>query len=121
MKAISIKQPWLALIMSGEKTLEIRSWRTNVRGDVLLCASVAPKILDLPTGQALCIATIINCRQFLPDDAKKSCCDYSPGLFAWELSNIRPIAPFQVKGKLNFYQVELPPGLQIYDHQHIDQ
>ena len=51
MKAISIRQPWLELIIRGEKTLEIRSWRTNIRGDVLLCASAAPKILDLPNCQ----------------------------------------------------------------------
>ena len=121
MRAISIRQPWLELIMRKEKTLEIRSWATNIRGDVLLCASAAPKLLGLPTGQALCIANIANCRPFLPEDSEKACCDYAPNLYAWELSNVRPINPFPVKGKLNFYQVELPPGLQIYDRLCIDQ
>lgn len=119
MNAISIKQPWLELIMRGEKTLEVRSWRTKIRGDVILCASAAPKLYDLPTGQALCLVEIVDCRPFLPADIKKACCDYTPDYFVWELANIRTIKPFPVKGKLNFYQIQLPPGLQIYAHPRI--
>lgn len=109
MKAISIKQPHISRIIRGEKTLEIRSWPTKVRGDVLLCASASPKIDGLPVGQALCIAEIVNCRPFGKKDAEKACCKYEPGYFAWELSNIRIIKPFPVKGKLNFYQVDHQP------------
>ena len=38
MKAITIKQPWATLIMSGVKRFEFRSWKTNFRGDVLIHA-----------------------------------------------------------------------------------
>lgn len=38
MKAISIKQPWASLIVSGLKDIENRSWKTNFRGRVLIHA-----------------------------------------------------------------------------------
>lgn len=117
MNAISIRQPWIELIIRGEKTLEVRSWRTKIRGDIILCASAAPKMYDLPTGQALCIANIVDCRRFLPSDAKKACCDHVDDFYVWELANIRAIQPFPVKGRLNFYQIQLPLGLQIYDRR----
>lgn len=118
MNAISIRQPHIELIMRGKKTLEVRSWRTKIRGDVLLCASAAPKMYNLPTGQALCIVNIIDCRLFLPADVKKACCDHINDFYVWELANIRKIQPFPVKGRLNFYQIQLPPDLQIYDRLH---
>lgn len=106
MKAISIKQPWASLIASGEKTLEIRSWQTKVRGDVLLCSSANPKIKGLLSGYALAVAEIVDRRPFMRKDAKLACCGYEPGLYAWELTNIRKIKAFPVKGKLGFFHIE---------------
>lgn len=40
MKAITIKQPWASLIVSGLKDIENRSWKTNFRGRVLIHASM---------------------------------------------------------------------------------
>ncbi len=39
MLALSIRQPWAALLVSGRKTIEIRKWQTAVRGRVLIHAS----------------------------------------------------------------------------------
>lgn len=39
MKAISIRQPWAWLILFGGKTIENRTWRTHLRGRVLIHAS----------------------------------------------------------------------------------
>lgn len=39
MKAISLWQPWASLIMTGAKTFETRSWATNYRGPLVICAS----------------------------------------------------------------------------------
>jgi ASCH domain len=36
--ALSIKQPWAALLVSGRKTIEIRKWPTAIRGRVLIHA-----------------------------------------------------------------------------------
>ena len=43
MKALSIKEPWATLILEGKKTIETRTWKTNYRGEILLCASKNPK------------------------------------------------------------------------------
>lgn len=40
MKAITIKQPWASLIVSGLKDIENRSWKTNFRGRVLIHAGM---------------------------------------------------------------------------------
>lgn len=44
MKVLTIKQPWAALIIDGQKDIENRSWATKVRGRVLIHAG---KFVDL--------------------------------------------------------------------------
>ncbi len=39
MKTLSIKQPFAELVVSGRKSIEIRSWATNYRGEFLVHAS----------------------------------------------------------------------------------
>ena len=45
MKALSVKQPWASLIASGKKSLEIRTWRTDHRGPLLIVASRTGKFV----------------------------------------------------------------------------
>src|SRR5437764_8289281 len=40
--AISIKQPWAALLVAGVKTVEVRRWPTARRGRVLIHAARIP-------------------------------------------------------------------------------
>lgn len=42
MKALTVKQPWAELIVSGAKDIENRTWRTNYRGRVLIHAAKIP-------------------------------------------------------------------------------
>jgi hypothetical protein len=35
-KALSIRQPWVELILQGRKTLEIRGWKTEHRGEIFI-------------------------------------------------------------------------------------
>lgn len=107
MKAISLIQPWASMIASGKKTIETRKWSTKYRGDILIVASKSPKIPGLPTGKALCIARIIDCKPMKIEDEAAACCEIYPGAFAWSLDNIRPIEPFDLKGQLGIYEVEL--------------
>ena len=37
--ALSLKQPWAALVVHGRKTIEIRRWSTRRRGRILIHAS----------------------------------------------------------------------------------
>jgi hypothetical protein len=41
-RALSVKQPWAALLVFGHKTIEIRRWRTRYRGEVLIHAARVP-------------------------------------------------------------------------------
>ena len=41
LKAITIRQPWVELILQGRKPYEIRSWRTLYRGPIMLHAAKA--------------------------------------------------------------------------------
>jgi len=43
--ALSIQQPWLDLIVRGEKTMEIREWESKHRGPMVLHAS---RTIDFP-------------------------------------------------------------------------
>lgn len=38
-KALSLWEPWASAIRVGAKTWETRSWPTNYRGDLLICAA----------------------------------------------------------------------------------
>ena len=42
MKALSLKQPFAELIVSGKKTIELRNWNTKFRGKFLIHASKIP-------------------------------------------------------------------------------
>lgn len=39
-KAISLHQPWASLIAMGFKKFETRSWGTNYRGKLVICAAL---------------------------------------------------------------------------------
>jgi hypothetical protein len=49
--ALSLKQPWAALVVSGRKTIEVRKWTTAVRGRVYIHAARTPD--DRPEGWGL--------------------------------------------------------------------
>ena len=109
MKALSLKQPWANMIVSGEKTIETRKWRTFYRGDILICSSKIPKIE--PAGFALAIVNLYNCRPMCQRDVERACCDVYPRAWAWLLRDIRPIEPFPVKGSLGIFDLKVPPEM----------
>jgi hypothetical protein len=49
--ALSLKQPWAALVVHGLKTVEVRSWQTARRGRVLIHAAAVSD--DRPEAWAL--------------------------------------------------------------------
>ena len=111
MKAISIKQPWASMIISGRKTIELRTWDTNYRGPLLICASKSGNWRDgLPRGMAIGIVDLVDIVDSLPGHAAAACVDRLEAgeLWCWLLGNARAIPPFPVKGRLNLYDVELP-------------
>lgn len=77
MKVLTIKQPWASLIINGYKEYEFRSWKTKIRGEILIHASKAidkEKMnrfeqlnLDYPTGKILGKVTITDCIKVTKD------------------------------------------------------
>lgn len=131
MKSLSIQQPWADLIGQGLKPYEIRSWQTTYRGPLLICSSakVSPlfkadnkrregeKIYTfdpadpdfhgyLHYGKALFVCELSHIEPFAPHHAEGAWVKHEPGFFAWHLTNIKHIQPFDVKGKLNFFETD---------------
>ena len=106
MKAISVKQPWAAMIADGSKTIETRTWPTKYRGDLLIVSSARPVMEGLPAGKALCIVELADCRPMTRADEQAAQCRWYNGAFAWVLENIRPVSQVHIRGALGIYEVE---------------
>jgi len=136
MKAISVRQPFAGLIVSGEKTIEMRTWQTKYRGPLLICSGTNVDIAfsdrevraefdaEFPRGVAVGIVDLVDIRKFnWRKDAKYTgepfFCEFvgerfrakdfaDEDCFSWILANPRAIEPFPVKGKLMLFEVDLP-------------
>lgn len=118
MIALSVKQPWADLIAQGIKRIEVRTWATRHRGDLLIVASKAPVVdwIDaagaehrLPAGAHVCIARLVDCRPLTRADLAATClepADWQPGLHAWVLDRIRPVTPTPQRGYAAIYHVD---------------
>lgn len=103
MKALSIKEPWASLILTGRKTIETRTWCTKYRGQLLLCCSKKPG--SRISGCAFATASLLDCRPMFKEDESKTLCDLYPRAYSWILVGIEPVIPFKVKGKLRLFNV----------------
>ena len=135
MKALSLIQPWADLILSGKKTIELRTWNTNFRGEFLIHASQKedePAILKYGndytgiTGAILGKATLVDVKRywgivdFVHDGSKHLALDFYDNLGellpqgkirGFILKNpVRCKKAALAKGALNFweYKGEIP-------------
>lgn len=118
-KALCIGQPWAELILRRRKPFEIRSWRTNYRGLLLIHASKRFHIQsaehlgvandNLTTGAFVGWSTLADVRPFTKNDArllkKKKGDDgwWAPNQFAWVLKGVHRIEPIPFKGRLGLF------------------
>jgi hypothetical protein len=116
-KALSVKQPWASLIMSGRKTLEIRGVAIKYRGPLAICSSQVPDKaavarLDCtgPLGAFLGTVQVVGCRPFTnPLDQELALVGLDPArkLFAWELFDPQKLRiPPPIKGALGLFDLE---------------
>ena len=108
MKALSIHPFYAGMIWKGEKTVEVRTWRTDYRGDVLICSTAKKEHGTIP-GHALCVARLVDVRPFtmdLCDAAMMHSYEWQSGLFAWIFDDVRTIRPVPVKGKLSLWNYD---------------
>ncbi len=108
MKALTLAPDWGMLMLQGEKTIEYRTWKTNYRGDILICTS-AKHIRGCISGHALLIAKLIDCVPFESKHLDAAAMDEMPDSgYAWILDDFRMIQPFPVKGRLGLFDVTNP-------------
>ena len=106
MKALSIHPVYAMCIVTGQKTIECRSWTTNYRGDILICSTAKKEKGTIP-GHALGVVTLQDIVPFQRKHLKGAMMNnFSPEDYAWILTNPRVIKPFPVKGKLSLWTCE---------------
>jgi len=109
MMALAVRQPYASAIVLGVKTVEWRSRAWKYRGSFVVCASKSPRIklesgIVLPTGVAVGIVDIVDCRPFCRDDLDAAYCipdeydDHEIAGYAWVLENPREVEQVPVKG-----------------------
>ena len=146
-KAISLYEPWATAIRLGLKQYETRSWPTSYRGPLLICGakrwSTAQRdfllrrdvqaalggALVIPgygpqrmlLGKAACLVDLVSCRQITrqawPTRPEALFGDWTPGRYAWQCANVRPIEPFPVTGRQGLFEVEIPDDLLRNAHE----
>ena len=117
MKALSLKQPWAELILQGKKTIEIRKWNTNFRGEFLIHSSKIPDekgmkkfgFKDLPCGFIVGRAKLVDVKKYENDkdflkDKGKHLAAKEWGSYGFILKDVKRMKQIHVKGSLNFWE-----------------
>ncbi len=117
MKALSLKQPFAELIVSGRKTIELRKWNTKFRGEFFIHASKNPDeeamksfgFVNLPLGVIVGKSKLIGVKKYGDEeehkkDKDKHLADSSWGKFGFILEDAKRIEPIPAKGKLGFWE-----------------
>ena len=125
MKCLSVSQPVADLIVSGKKTIELRKWNTNFRGEFLVHSPLKIRTNDckrlkilkkLVTGAIIGKIEIIDVKKYnskseIKADYKKhlALTDFFNSKYGFVLKNPKSFRiPIPYKGKLGFFDVKLP-------------
>lgn len=127
--ALSVKQPWAALIVAGLKAVEVRTWATRVRGPVLIHASKIPdprpegwalvatpevRALAARRGGILGTATLSDCVKYDTAEAFAAACTAhrnapewyrAAGLYGFVFHSPRVLAYHACPGRTMFFPV----------------
>ena len=129
MKCLSVSQPFADLIVKGKKTIELRSWNTNFRGEFLIHTPAKIRKDDckrlkikskLPTSAIIGKAEIYDVKKYsssdkVRKDAKKHFAskNFYNKKFGFCLKNAKEfLIPIPYKGKLGFFDVNLSPKIK---------
>jgi predicted transcriptional regulator len=125
MKCLSICQPFAELIIQDKKTIELRNWNTNYRGEFLVHAPIKIRKEDckklkieekLTTGAIIGKAEIYDVKKYqsteeIQNDENKhfSSKKFQEKMYGFILKNPKPLRiPIPWKGQLGFFDVNLP-------------
>src|SRR5262249_42090799 len=122
---LTIRQPWIQLIIAGDKTIEVRTRRTFYRGQLWLHAALrydqeAFQRLNLtnsslPRGMLLARCHLDDCFEF--DETTweqlrpfhRNYARFAPPLFGWSLSDVQAISPIPLRGRLGLFHLRALP------------
>ncbi len=123
MKCLSIKQPWVELILRGKKTVEIRTWNTKFRGYFLIHASKGVDrgaisfynfdLEDLTRGYIVGYADLTDVkvyrnRSMFLEDRENHLSLSTPNrypVYGFVLGDVHQIDPVKYLGRLGFFNV----------------
>ena len=125
MKCLSVSQPFADLIISGKKTIELRNWNTNFRGEFLIHAPIRIKTKDckrlkiskkMVTGAIVGKATLHDVKKYNSTNEiikeqkhHHAAKDVPNKKYGFVLKNAKSFRiPIPWKGQLGFFEVELP-------------
>lgn len=125
MKCLSISQPFADLVVSGKKTIELRNWNTNFRGEFLIHAPIKIRKEDskrlkiakkIVTGAIIGKAEIYDVKRYnsksqVSSDYKKHFAskNFHERRYGFLIKNAKSFRiPIPYKGKLGFFEVKLP-------------
>ena len=125
MKCLSICQPFAELIIQNKKTIELRKWNTNFRGEFLVHAPIKIRKEDykklkikenLTTGAIIGKVELYDVKKYeslkeIQEDKNQhfSTKNFQKKTFGFILKNSKPLRiPIPWKGQLGFFDVELP-------------
>ncbi len=121
MKALSLKQPWAELILQGKKTIELRKWNTNFRGEFLIHAPESIdeekmkeyNLKDLPRQAIIGKVKLVDVKEynneeeFFKDKNKHLASTMKWGKFGFILEKPERIKPIKYKGSLGFFEADI--------------
>lgn len=134
LKCLSVSQPFADLIVSGKKTIELRKWNTNFRGEFLIHAPTKIRVEDCQrlgiSASSLVVGAIVgkavlygvkkyHTKKELEQDRKYHLAgtEFSGSKFGFMLKSAKKFAiPIPQRGQLGFFDVALPDS-KIKDEQ----
>ncbi|MEW6042871.1 MAG: ASCH domain-containing protein [Thermoproteota archaeon] len=134
LKCLSVSQPFAELIVTGKKTIELRSWNTSFRGEFLIHAPTKIRTQDcqrlgidassLDVGVIVGKAVLYDVKEYrtkkeLEQDRKYHFAgpEFSGSKFGFMLKSAKKFAmSIPHKGQLGFFDVTLPDS-KIKDEQ----
>ncbi len=124
MKCLSVSQPFANLIVQGKKTIELRKWNTNFRGEFFVHAPLKIRTKDckrlkineeLVTGAIIGKVELIDVKKYnskkeIISDKKFHFADkeFQNSIYGFLLNNPKFFrVPIPCKGKLGFFEIDV--------------
>lgn len=130
-RALSIKQPYAALMLPPVCKVETRTWPTDYRGWVMICTSSVPfriwqqipisgdrqlqrmdrameqldeRVID-SCGEAIAVGRLVDCRPMTHADQDRCYVRFKPGMYCHIFEDVMPIHRFPWKGSLGYTEM----------------